>query len=257
VLRSQKDRKLWGASDVTRGGSGSKRGIQPRYTVPQAVLRSRWSSNFLLEPEPEPKLFLTGSGSGAGYVKYYKNPKFFILKYEVGLKNHIFVAIYFKQPFDDHFKSLKNMKIVWNHENCWVFLNYTGKMVRAGTGIFDKLEPEPHKNGPAPQHCPQVNINFMVLWEMQKGVPQMGGVFKLLIYLDTLKICKKSEMFLVWTENCWWVLVGAYTVVSSWKIHVWFKDLRAKLNFEQLPHPNTTYSGTGKFNKTQNFRIHT
>jgi hypothetical protein len=36
------------------------------------------------------------------------------------------------------------------------FLNYMGKMVRAGAGagIFDKLEPElePHKNGPAPQH---------------------------------------------------------------------------------------------------------
>jgi hypothetical protein len=29
-----------------------------------------------------------------------------------------------------------------------------GKMGRAGAGagIFDKLEPEPHKNGPAPQH---------------------------------------------------------------------------------------------------------
>jgi hypothetical protein len=27
-----------------------------------------------------------------------------------------------------------------------------GKMVRAGAEIFDKLEPEPHKNGPAPQH---------------------------------------------------------------------------------------------------------
>jgi hypothetical protein len=28
-------------------------------------------------------------------------------------------------------------------------------MVRAGVGagIFDKLEPEPHKYGPAPQHC--------------------------------------------------------------------------------------------------------
>jgi hypothetical protein len=36
------------------------------------------------------------------------------------------------------------------------FLNYMGKMVRAGAGagIFDKLEPEsePDKNGPAPQH---------------------------------------------------------------------------------------------------------
>jgi hypothetical protein len=29
------------------------------------------------------------------------------------------------------------------------------KMVRVGAGIFDKQEPEPepHKNGPAPQHC--------------------------------------------------------------------------------------------------------
>jgi hypothetical protein len=40
-----------------------------------------------------------------------------------------------------------------------IFLNYTGtgmgKMVGAGAGaeIFDKLEPEPHKIGPAPQHC--------------------------------------------------------------------------------------------------------
>jgi hypothetical protein len=27
------------------------------------------------------------------------------------------------------------------------------KMVRAGAGIFDKQEPEPHQNGPALQHC--------------------------------------------------------------------------------------------------------
>jgi hypothetical protein len=37
------------------------------------------------------------------------------------------------------------------------FINCTGKMVRAraGAGIFDKLElqPEPQKNGPAPQCC--------------------------------------------------------------------------------------------------------
>jgi hypothetical protein len=35
-----------------------------------------------------------------------------------------------------------------------------GKMVRAGAGIFDKQEAEPHKNGPAPQHwikVPQSN----------------------------------------------------------------------------------------------------
>jgi hypothetical protein len=48
------------------------------------------------------------------------------------------------------------MKIFRNNENRWIFLSYMGKVVRAeaGAGIFDKLEPEPHKNGPAPQHCP-------------------------------------------------------------------------------------------------------
>jgi hypothetical protein len=33
-----------------------------------------------------------------------------------------------------------------------LFLKYMGKIVRAGAEIFDKLEQEPHKNGPAPQH---------------------------------------------------------------------------------------------------------
>jgi hypothetical protein len=36
------------------------------------------------------------------------------------------------------------------------FKKYVGKMVGAGGGaraeIFDKVEPEPHKNRPAPQH---------------------------------------------------------------------------------------------------------
>jgi hypothetical protein len=34
------------------------------------------------------------------------------------------------------------------------FRKYMGKIVGAGAEIFDKLEPEPepHKNGPAPQH---------------------------------------------------------------------------------------------------------
>jgi hypothetical protein len=42
----------------------------------------------------------------------------------------------------------KNMTIFLNHEN------YMGEMVRAGAGatIFDKLELEPHKNVPDPQH---------------------------------------------------------------------------------------------------------
>jgi hypothetical protein len=37
------------------------------------------------------------------------------------------------------------------------FLKYMGKIfgagAEAGTLIFDKLQPEPHKNRPAPQHC--------------------------------------------------------------------------------------------------------
>jgi hypothetical protein len=40
------------------------------------------------------------------------------------------------------------------------FLKYMGKMVRAGADagaeIFDKLEPEPHKNRPASQQCQQL-----------------------------------------------------------------------------------------------------
>jgi hypothetical protein len=41
------------------------------------------------------------------------------------------------------------------------FLKHMGKTVGAGAGaeIFDKLEPEPHKKGPAPQHCCQPNLN--------------------------------------------------------------------------------------------------
>jgi hypothetical protein len=35
------------------------------------------------------------------------------------------------------------------------FFNLKRKMLRAGAraGTFDKLEPEPHKTGPALQHC--------------------------------------------------------------------------------------------------------
>jgi hypothetical protein len=35
-----------------------------------------------------------------------------------------------------------------------------GKIVRAGAGIFEKLEPklEPDKNGPAPQHLPYPDL---------------------------------------------------------------------------------------------------
>jgi hypothetical protein len=56
------------------------------------------------------KVFWPGSGSGAGYVKCYKNPKFFILKFEVDFKNHNFVAIYFKNLLMTIyvFKNMKN-----------------------------------------------------------------------------------------------------------------------------------------------------
>jgi hypothetical protein len=60
-----------------------------------------------------------------------------------------------------------------------------GKMVRAGAGarIFDKLEPEPeldpHKNGPAPQHCTVPNNTFL----------------KLIYYLNQLKICTAYFLF--------------------------------------------------------------
>jgi hypothetical protein len=51
----------------------------------------------------------------------------------------------------------KKHEILLKDENRCNFLKYMGKMVRAGAGagIFDKLEQEsePHKNGPAPQHC--------------------------------------------------------------------------------------------------------
>jgi hypothetical protein len=58
--------------------------------------------------------------------------------------------IIYRYVLKKHEHCLKTMKIVV------FFLNYMEKMVRAGAraGIFDKLEPEPepHKNGPAPQH---------------------------------------------------------------------------------------------------------
>jgi hypothetical protein len=44
------------------------------------------------------------------------------------------------------------------------FRKYMGKMVGAGAEIFDKLEPEPHKNGPAPQHC--LNLQYWQFWKL-------------------------------------------------------------------------------------------
>jgi hypothetical protein len=36
-------------------------------------------------------------------------------------------------------------------------------LARAGTEIFDKLEQEPHKNGPAPQHWKQLPVCLLNL----------------------------------------------------------------------------------------------
>jgi hypothetical protein len=62
--------------------------------------------------------------------KCYKNPKFFIQKHKVEFKNHNFVAIYFKEPFDDHFY-LKKHEIFLKHEN--------RRILR---GKWSELEPE-------------------------------------------------------------------------------------------------------------------
>jgi hypothetical protein len=50
------------------------------------------------------KVFWTGSGDMYvnSYKKCYKNPKFFRFKFEVDLKNHNLVAIYFKELVDNH-----------------------------------------------------------------------------------------------------------------------------------------------------------
>jgi hypothetical protein len=55
------------------------------------------------------------------------------------LKNLLMIIYVFKKPE--------------NFLKTWKSYNFMRKMVRAGAGIFDKQEPEPHKNGPAPQHC--------------------------------------------------------------------------------------------------------
>jgi hypothetical protein len=59
-----------------------------------------WSrSQSFFGPAPEPGMLIL--------LKCYKNPQFFILKVEIDFKNHNFVAIYFKEPFDYHICLLK------------------------------------------------------------------------------------------------------------------------------------------------------
>jgi hypothetical protein len=75
--------------------------------VPQHIPSS------VAEPQPVEPHHFAGAGARPKHFwlrrrvckfikKCYKNPKFFKLKFEVEFKNHNFVAIYLKAPFDDH-----------------------------------------------------------------------------------------------------------------------------------------------------------
>jgi hypothetical protein len=66
----------------------------------------------------------------------------------------LFVAFYFKNLFMIVFGFKKHEIFLKPGKFLIFFRKYLGKMVGAGAEIFDKLEPEPepHKNGPAPQH---------------------------------------------------------------------------------------------------------
>jgi hypothetical protein len=52
------------------------------------------------------------------------------------------------------------------------------KMVRAGAGagIFDKQEPEPHKNRPAPQLCPWATLPSLIRPRLRHLVYFKSGV---------------------------------------------------------------------------------
>jgi hypothetical protein len=114
-----------------------------------------------LEPVERPLFGGAGAqafrpGSGSGYVNSYKMLQkvlnFTHTKFEGEFKKNLFVAFYFKE----HFLVLKSMKFFLTMKIFDFFRKSMGKMVGAGAEIFDKLEPElqpePHKNGPAPQH---------------------------------------------------------------------------------------------------------
>jgi hypothetical protein len=66
-----------------------------------------------------------------------QTPNFFILKFEVDVKNHNFVAIYFKESFDDHLPY-----VFKKHE---IFLK-TMKITFAGSGSAFRIDPDPGAN---------------------------------------------------------------------------------------------------------------
>jgi hypothetical protein len=68
-----------------------------------------------------------------------------------------------------------------------MFLNYMGKMVRAGVGIFDKLEPEPHKNELSPQHC-------------FRNCEENGSCFFAVCY----RFCRQNHHLLIFIRSFFW-----------------------------------------------------
>jgi hypothetical protein len=119
------------------------------YTAAVLWSRSRWSGNFLLESEPVERQLFVGAGaqiflpgSCSGCVNLYKmiqkalNCSFYNLKLSA---NIFFVATVF---------TLKNLLVLTEN-----FGFFSEILTGAGPESFDKLVPEPPKNGPAPQHC--------------------------------------------------------------------------------------------------------
>jgi hypothetical protein len=96
-----------------------------RYLELEPVMRcrSRWRGNILLEPEPK----LLGLAP---------------------VINYFFIALYFKEPFDDHlcFKKPEIFLKACKFLNFFSKILYKGKMVgaRGVAGGFDKLEPVLH-----------------------------------------------------------------------------------------------------------------
>jgi hypothetical protein len=110
----------------------------------------------------------------------------------------LFVAFYFKVPFF----VLKSMKFFLNHENFWFFSKIYGAkwsepesefltswsrsriFWQAGAGA------EPHKNGPAPQHCLQACrplmqlVCYLCMWsEINDYLFSLFILFKLFFWL--------------------------------------------------------------------------
>jgi hypothetical protein len=67
-------------------------------------------------------------------------------------------------------------------------------MVRAGAGIFDKQEPEPHKNGPVPQHCLPVPCLTHKEWLHYRYLFVVTGSCFFLIYPDIPVLLRPKDV---------------------------------------------------------------